>query len=328
VNELTIIAGPDDELDPALADLAAGDAVLVIADVDGRVLAGDLLTDLVAADPTTVLVAAPPSRAWLGSAAGVLAARSGDRREVVDIGGEVFLTLDGSGTDHVVVGGLVVATATGRRPSVVLGPPGALGPLDEALDADGTADLARVLGYVDAADPGNLVDVAPDILSTPFWTTSMCHAVIAAVEAVDAWGSDAADPVPGLELSLATISPVLFANLEAHLRSMVLPEIHRFWPTVADTGVHDAFVIKYAAGERTAALPLHHDVAQISGSVRLNAGYDGGVLEFPRQSFANRDVEVGSLLLWPSLVTHPHRSTPVTRGVKYGLTIWFGLPGG
>jgi hypothetical protein len=37
-------------------------------------------------------------------------------------------------------------------------------------------------------------------------------------------------------------------------------------------------------------------------------------------------VPVGSLLAWPSLVTHPHQTLPLTGGIKYGLTIWFELP--
>ena len=61
--------------------------------------------------------------------------------------------------------------------------------------------------------------------------------------------------------------------------------------------------------------------------IRLNDGYEGGMLEFPRQGFTNEKMSIGTLLVWPSLVTHPHRSSPVTRGVKYSLTIWFRLPG-
>jgi hypothetical protein len=37
-------------------------------------------------------------------------------------------------------------------------------------------------------------------------------------------------------------------------------------------------------------------------------------------------VPVGALLAWPSLVTHPHESTPLVSGVKHSLTIWFELP--
>ena len=46
----------------------------------------------------------------------------------------------------------------------------------------------------------------------------------------------------------------------------------------------------------------------------------------PCQGFSNADMSVGSLIAWPSLVTHPHLSAPITSGVKYSLTIWFELP--
>jgi predicted 2-oxoglutarate/Fe(II)-dependent dioxygenase YbiX len=64
----------------------------------------------------------------------------------------------------------------------------------------------------------------------------------------------------------------------------------------------------------------------VSASVKLNDSYEGAELDFPQQSFTNRDVPVGSLLAWPSLVTHPHQTLPLTGGIKYGLTIWFELP--
>jgi hypothetical protein len=32
------------------------------------------------------------------------------------------------------------------------------------------------------------------------------------------------------------------------------------------------------------------------------------------------------MLAWPSLVTHPHLSAPITRGTKYSATVWFELP--
>jgi predicted 2-oxoglutarate/Fe(II)-dependent dioxygenase YbiX len=60
--------------------------------------------------------------------------------------------------------------------------------------------------------------------------------------------------------------------------------------------------------------------------VKLNDNYEGALLDFPRQNFTNAQLPVGSLLAWPSLVTHPHGSTPITSGVKYSLTIWFELP--
>jgi len=199
--------------------------------------------------------------------------------------------------------------------------------LDRALATDQSGDVARLLAYDGAVAESPLVAEGDDLLSTAFWTPEMCRAVVTAAEAAGAWASDPDDPVPGREVSLATISPVLFANLEGHVRQLVVPMLRSHWPTIADTGIHDAFVIKYAAATGRSDLPLHHDVAQISGSVRLNDGYEGGVLEFPRQGFSNEKMPIGTLLVWPSLVTHPHHSSPVTRGVKYSLTIWFRLPG-
>ena len=71
---------------------------------------------------------------------------------------------------------------------------------------------------------------------------------------------------------------------------------------------------------------VHHDVAQVSASVKLNDGYEGAVLDFPRQGVDNSSLAVGEAIVWPSLVTHPHQATPLRSGVKYGLTIWCELP--
>lgn len=187
-------------------------------------------------------------------------------------------------------------------------------------------DLSRVLGYCDARDGRSGIEmVASDLIVVPFWTESMCSAVIRAAEAVGGFASDPDDPVPGYEVSLAVISPKLFDELQNDLGARVWPQLRSVWPLVDYCGVRDAFVIKYSLDTQT-ELRLHHDVAQVSASVKLNSGYSGAELEFPRQSFTNADVPVGSLLVWPSLVTHPHQTRPLTSGVKYGLTIWFEIP--
>ena len=103
------------------------------------------------------------------------------------------------------------------------------------------------------------------------------------------------------------------------------PVMQHQWPLIEFFGLQDAFIIKYHS-TGTAELRLHHDLAQISGSVKLNSDYTGAELEFPRQNYTNADVPIGTLLAWPSLVTHPHRSTPITSGTKYSLTLWFELP--
>jgi hypothetical protein len=187
------------------------------------------------------------------------------------------------------------------------------------------SDLEMILGYQGAINNGDAVEVAPDVLCMPFWTTEFCSVIIRAAEATGAFDSDPSDPVPGHEVSLAVISPRLFEAVEQDIGVRMWPQIRKWWPLVDYHGLRDVFVIKYAMGQQE-ELRMHHDVAQVSASIKLNDGYEGGVLEFPRQSFDNSGVPVGSLIAWPSLVTHPHASTPLLNGVKYSLTIWCELP--
>ena len=189
-----------------------------------------------------------------------------------------------------------------------------------------TDDLQRVLAYADAIDDATgITELGDEVLVLPCWTPAFCAAVVRAAEAVGAFEPQPDDPVPGHEVSLAVISPRLYAHVESDLGMRIWPQLQTHWPYVDYHGLRDAFVIKYALGEQE-SLRIHHDVAQVSASVKLNDGYEGGVLEFPRQGVTNESAAVGQLLAWPSLVTHPHRTSPLRSGVKYGLTIWFELP--
>jgi hypothetical protein len=204
---------------------------------------------------------------------------------------------------------------------------GTIGAVNEDdRDADRTDDLVRVLGYVDAFDDRvGTTEIGPDMYVVPFWTPRMCAAVIRAAEAVGGFEQHADDPVPGHEVSLATISPRLYEAFQDDLGMRLWPQLREHWPLIDYHGLRDAFVIRYAPGEQE-ELRLHHDVAQVSASMKLNDDYTGAVLEFPRQGVSNAGVPIGSLLVWPSLVTHPHGTDRLTSGVKYGLTVWFELP--
>jgi hypothetical protein len=187
-------------------------------------------------------------------------------------------------------------------------------------------DLARVLGYRDAIDDRTgVTELGPELLVVPCWRPQFCAALIRAAEAVGGFSPQPDDPVPGHEVSLAAISPRLFETVQDDLGRRVWPQLQAVWPLIDYHGLRDAFVIRYAPGEQE-ELRAHHDVAQVSGAVRLNDDYEGAELWFPRQRTGNGLVAVGSLLAWPSLVTHPHEARPLRRGVKYGLTVWFELP--
>ena len=171
-------------------------------------------------------------------------------------------------------------------------------------------DLQQLFGYRGAIDQrSDVTEVGPD----------------RAAEAAGAFELQPDDPVPGHELSLAIISPRLFDAVQEDFGSRIWPQLQSVWPYVDYYGLRDAFVIRYAPGEQE-SLRIHHDVAQVSGSIKLNDGYSGAQLVFPRQGFDNSAVDVGAMLVWPSLVSHPHETAQLEGGVKYALTVWFELP--
>ena len=187
-------------------------------------------------------------------------------------------------------------------------------------------DLERILGYSDAIDASTpIAKVADELFAMSCWTPQFCSALIRAAEAAGGFSVQPGDPVPGHEISLALISPRLFEAVQDDMGMRIWPQLQQHWPLIDYHGINDVFIIKYEKGGQE-ELRQHHDVAQVSASIKLNDTYEGALLEFPRQNFTNAQLPVGSLLAWPSLVTHPHGSTPITNGTKYSLTIWFELP--
>jgi hypothetical protein len=187
-------------------------------------------------------------------------------------------------------------------------------------------DLQQVFGYRGAIDERTgVTEVAADLLVVPCWTPQFCATLVRAAEAIGAFQPQPDDPVPGHEVSLAVISPHLFETVQEDFGIRIWPQLLTVWPYVDYHGLRDAFVIRYAPGEQE-SMRIHHDVAQISGSIKLNDSYSGAELVFRRQGFGNASVGVGDMLVWPSLVTHPHETGHLDGGVKYALTVWFELP--
>ena len=187
-------------------------------------------------------------------------------------------------------------------------------------------DLERILGYRDAVDSSlEFKKVADEIFALSCWTPDFCGALIQAAEATGTFEINPHDPVPGHEVSLAVISPGLFNAVEADFGLRIWPQLQQQWPLIDYHGIQDVFVIKYEVGQQE-ELRMHHDVAQVSASIKLNDDYQGAELEFPRQKFTNREMKVGEMIAWPSLVTHPHRSASIISGVTYSATVWFELP--
>ncbi len=187
-------------------------------------------------------------------------------------------------------------------------------------------DLEQLFGYQDAVDSSSDLEIIGDeLLVLPCWKAEFCSVIIRATHAAGCFSPSAGDPVPGHEVSLALISPRLFENIQNDFGVRIWPQLQKHWPLIDYHGIQDIFVIKYEVGQQE-ELRLHHDIAQVSASIKLNDDYEGAELEFPRQKYSNKNLRVGQMLAWPSLVTHPHRSLPITRGVKYSATVWFELP--
>ncbi len=189
-----------------------------------------------------------------------------------------------------------------------------------------TTDLERILGYRDAVDSSfEIRKVADEMFALSCWTPDFCGALIQAAEATGTFEINPHDPVPGHEVSLAVISPRLFNAVEADFGLRIWPQLQQQWPLIDYHGIQDVFVIKFEVGQQE-ELRMHHDVAQVSASIKLNDDYQGAELEFPRQKFSNREIKIGEMIVWPSLVTHPHCSASIISGVKYSATVWFELP--
>lgn len=187
-------------------------------------------------------------------------------------------------------------------------------------------DLEQLFGYQDVVDSSSDLEIiGNELLVLPCWKAEFCSVIIRATHAAGCFSPSAGDPVPGHEVSLALISPWLFENIQNDFGVRIWPQLQKHWPLIDYHGIQDIFVIKYEVGQQE-ELRLHHDIAQVSASIKLNDDYEGAELEFPRQKYSNKNLRVGQMLAWPSLVTHPHRSLPITQGVKYSATVWFELP--
>ena len=158
-----------------------------------------------------------------------------------------------------------------------------------------------------------------DIIMVDFLSKSMCDRLIELSEARGGFKPDEGDKVPGQELRLRELD--LWDELSRYWERFMAPIIDKHWDPCNFYGVRDAFLIKYELdGQRK--LPLHSDASLVTGSVKLNDGYEGGELYFPRQKFSNKDVPVGKCILFPGQVSHPHTSKELQSGTKWSLTIW------
>ena len=160
--------------------------------------------------------------------------------------------------------------------------------------------------------------LSDDILLIDFMSEDMCQNMISLAEKRQ-FHILKGDKVPAQELRLREIEQ--WDKLREHWMSTVYDIVYDYWYPCHMYGLRDAFIIKYEM-DKQRELRVHNDASLITGSVKLNDDYKGGVLEFPRQGITNQDIPVGKCILFPSQVTHGHTSTKLESGTKYSLTIW------
>ena len=175
-------------------------------------------------------------------------------------------------------------------------------------------------------------EVAQDILVGSFWGPKFCARLI---ELANESGNGfkpleqdvGANTAPGQEMRLNQIRDKYAASdnfVEKYKRDVqetLFPIIRKFWWPVKIEGLRMPFMIKYTMDTQR-AMDAHHDSGLVSLVVKMNDAYTDGHLSFPRQGWDSRDVPVGHVILFPSMVTHVHKVEPITSGERYSFTGW------
>lgn len=185
--------------------------------------------------------------------------------------------------------------------------------------------MKQLITYHNAEATGAWQEVANDILVLPFWTEEFCREVIAAAEVMDEFRPLQSDvqnnAAPGQELRFNRISPRFAENFQAHFKRRVEPIVRQHWWPLQLGANRMPFVLKYAPDAQPSLDP-HHDAAMISMTIVMNDGYDGGLLTSPRQHWDSRNIRPGTMIVFPSRVTHVHWVLPVTAGTRYSVAAW------
>ena len=176
----------------------------------------------------------------------------------------------------------------------------------------------------------SFVEVAQDIICLPFLSGEMCQKIVIAADEHGGYQPYENDlkqnNAPGMEIRLPLISKTLGKMVRRHIQEVVLPVARKFWwPVNLNDEPRTPFVLKCSTDGQPGMM-LHHDSSVISFSIRLNTGYTGGELWFPRQRWTNRNVPVGSVVIFPGSITHVHGVRDVVSGRRYGITGWVGRP--
>ncbi len=160
------------------------------------------------------------------------------------------------------------------------------------------------------------------ILIKNLLSPEFCSDLIEECNKVGGWEPLPTDKFPAQEIRLRYMENQKFYKaFEKAYYSKIEHVTEAYWAALKMYGIRDLFAMRYSLDTQT-RLRLHHDMSMVSGSMKLNNDFEGAFLNFPRQNITNLDHDIGSMVLWPASVSHPHECTELKSGTKYSLTLW------
>ena len=170
--------------------------------------------------------------------------------------------------------------------------------------------------------PQSITSVATDVYHTKFLNETIVEALVDLLKEDQNWKIGEYDRKYSThDIALDEFYPDIHDLIKEQFDNMVIPAMSGIWSFGHKPEADTIFAVKYSKNTQL-GLKEHIDEGCVSGSIKLNTQPKGGVLEFRRQNYSNKDVGVGDLIIWPSPLTHPHLSTDIQEGEKYAITIW------
>ena len=162
---------------------------------------------------------------------------------------------------------------------------------------------------------------AHGIRTVPFFTPEFCKALIWLSNLVGQYEPDPKDAYGGKELDTRSVFPLHQVIQESFERFMT-PLVELCFDGYSVDEINGSFVLKYSMDTQR-SMGLHFDAqSDVSLTIALNDGFEGGGLSFPRYDWTSKGLPAGTAILFPGRVTHRHEGLEITKGERYALVMW------
>jgi hypothetical protein len=165
-------------------------------------------------------------------------------------------------------------------------------------------------------DPGIVMTKeGSELYSFPLFTPLFCETLIKTAEQANKYGDDRHEYYPTTDVLINDIGYGKF--YKDVLKTYVHPLCCYVWriDKGPDKLISEDFLIRYTP-DTQAGLRVHNDFSLFTVCVTLNRDFKGGGTAFPRQN-VKWIGEVGSAVIHPGRLTHPHGGIPITEGKRF-----------